>query len=241
VVVPSGITHGRTDRRVDRRTLVALAAPLVLLTVGGGAFALWKPNVVVSAAKSPQAAVLSVLAVAVALLATAVVAAISRRRWLGAVVGCAVVAGFLAVTVLPAFRVTTVREALPPTAGDSGTVDADRPAAPPATAAVVLGRGPLAGVDHRAAGTATLVRLAGGELVVRLEGLDVEPGPDYFVHLVPGTGATRPDGGTRLGRLKASRGDQNYPVPAAVRVPADVTVLIWCRAFAVPVAHATLR
>ena len=50
-----------------------------------------------------------------------------------------------------------------------------------------------------------------------------------------------PDGGTRLNRLRGSRGNQNYPVPADVQLGRPPTVLIWCRAFTGPVAAATLR
>ena len=50
-----------------------------------------------------------------------------------------------------------------------------------------------------------------------------------------------PDGGTRLNRLRGSRGNQNYSVPADVQLGRPPTVLIWCRPFTVPVAAATLR
>jgi hypothetical protein len=59
--------------------------------------------------------------------------------------------------------------------------------------------------------------------------------------IVPGVGRERPDGGTRLGHLHGNRGNQNYPVPAQIAPTRPLTVLIWCRAFAVPVAAATLR
>ena len=38
-----------------------------------------------------------------------------------------------------------------------------------------------------------------------------------------------PDGGTRLNRLRGSRGNQKYPVPADVQLGRPPTVLIWCR------------
>nr|MDT0665613.1 DM13 domain-containing protein [Micromonospora sp. DSM 115978] len=70
--------------------------------------------------------------------------------------------------------------------------------------------------------------------------LDVEPGPDYFVELVPGADRRSPDGGVRLDALKGNLGNQNYPVSADVQVTTPTTVLIWCRAFAVPIGNATI-
>lgn len=59
-----------------------------------------------------------------------------------------------------------------------------------------------------AKGEALLVRL-GGSHIVRLASLDVEPGPDYQVHLVPGAGRVRPDAGVHLGPLRANKGNLN--------------------------------
>lgn len=76
-----------------------------------------------------------------------------------------------------------------------------------------------------------------GATVVRFEDFSVELGPDYLLHVVPGAGATSP-GGQSLGPLQATRGDLNVPV---ANVSGVVTVLIWCRAYAVPVAAATIH
>jgi hypothetical protein len=157
--------------------------------------------------------------------------------------GLVPVIAFLAYTILPAFRVSTVNDALPDPA--AGVPSAPTPTPTPTTTPTqpqtgVLARGRLAGIDHRASGRVTLVRLTGDRLLVRLEGLDVEAGPDYQVHLLPGAGRTSPEGGVKLARLKANRGNQNYPVPTGTTVSGPQTVLIWCRAFAVPVANASL-
>ncbi len=77
--------------------------------------------------------------------------------------------------------------------------------------------------------------------IVRLQFLAVEPGPDYHVHVVPGAERKSPDGGVHLNRLRGNRGNQNYPVPTTVGLQRPFTVLIWCRAFAVPIAAATIR
>ena len=115
-----------------------------------------------------------------------------------------------------------------------------RPAAPPVEQAAVVGRGGLQGIDHRASGDVLLVRSTEG-YIVRLQSLDVEPGPDYHVHVVPGAERKSPDGGVHLDRLRGNKGNQNYPVPTTVGLQRPFTVLIWCRAFAVPIAAATIR
>ena len=56
---------------------------------------------------------------------------------------------------------------------------------------------------------------------------------------MPGNDRRSPGAGVELGALKGNQGTQNYAVPAGVDIRAPQTVLIWCRAFAVPVANAT--
>ncbi|MGQ0615521.1 MAG: DM13 domain-containing protein [Acidimicrobiia bacterium] len=114
------------------------------------------------------------------------------------------------------------------------------PAPPTPAAPVALGAGSFVGIDHRAAGDVALYRLADGSVVVRLENVDIEPGPDYDLYLVAGAGRESPDGGARLGDLKGNKGDQNYPVAPGVPVDGELTVLVWCEVFSVPVAAATL-
>ena len=77
----------------------------------------------------------------------------------------------------------------------------------------------------------------------RLDGIDVQPGPDYFVHLVPGAQQREPGSGTTLARLRGdwTRGSQSYPVLRDRTGRPPVTVLIWCRDFDTPVANATIR
>ncbi|MFN0090180.1 MAG: DM13 domain-containing protein, partial [Acidimicrobiales bacterium] len=110
------------------------------------------------------------------------------------------------------------------------------PAAP-----VELGRGRLRGIDHRATGEAALYRLGDGAHLVRLEEIDLQNGPDLFVYLVPEPGQQTEAGAVNLGKLKGNKGSQNYEVPADVDPGAYSTVLIWCRAFAVPFANAVVR
>ncbi len=213
----------------------ALVVPLVA-ALAGGAFLAWKPGVARSMLASPRALGFS-LTVGVILLG---LGWLLPRRGRGAPVTAGaqlvVVMAAFTLTVLPAFRDVKVEEPLPaaaPTA--TGPLTSSAPAA-----AQVVGAGSLRGIDHRASGRALLLRLADGRSVLRLEGLDVEPGPDYQVHLVPGTAREAPDGGLHLGGLRANKGDLTYPVPVGGGGRQPVTVLIWCRAFAVPVASATI-
>lgn len=99
---------------------------------------------------------------------------------------------------------------------------------------------PLRGIDHRADGTVAVYRQPDGRRVVGLEDVDIQPGPDYHVFVVPGADREDPDGGTRLDHLRGNRGTQFYDVPNGIDLDDGAwTVLVWCRIFAVPVAAAT--
>ena len=83
-------------------------------------------------------------------------------------------------------------------------------------------------------------RLADGRRFATLTGFATSPGPDLRVRLVPGDSAAGDAAGTvDLGALKGNRGDQQYAIPAGVRV-AGRTLLIWCRAFSAPFGSARL-
>src|SRR5205814_7397738 len=155
------------------------------------------------------------------------------------------------VLVVPTLRDKKVIEAFPMPEAAAAPVPSTTPegSGSPSTAAtttappqepVKVSTGELRGIDHDASGTASIYRLAGGTYVVALEGIDIEPGPDYRVYVVLGADRERPGDGTELAGLKGNQGTQYYEVPRDVGDPgAGWTVLVWCRAFGVPVANAT--
>lgn len=249
-------TPERTNPTPGRR--VAALLPPAILVVGFGTLAVTNWSAVRSAAGSAQALVV-VAALAVAWVGLGV---LLRRfvgnAWVRSGVLSAVALGLVVVLVVPYFRDEKVVEEFPgvasarianedqPTAAE--VPEASVPPVPPAPPApepepapaepVRIASGPLGGLGHSASGTAALYRQPDGSYVVGLEGIDIENGPDYFVHVVPGAGRQDPDGGRDLGALRGNQGTQYYAVPAGVD-PTGWTVLVWCRTFAVPVAHAT--
>lgn len=143
----------------------------------------------------------------------------------------------------------TVREALPgtattaPAAAPSGSASAAPPAGP-----VTLASGELISHEHATTGTVSLVRLADGSRVVRLEGLDTSNGPDLRVWLTDApvkegrAGWHVFDDGRHvdLGALKGNKGDQNYTLPEDVDLSAWTSVSIWCDRFDVSFGAAEL-
>jgi hypothetical protein len=124
---------------------------------------------------------------------------------------------------------------------------APAPAAPPARGqeapprAVELANGRFRSHEHATSGRAAVVRLADGRRFLTLTSFATSPGPDLRVRLVRGGSADGgADGAVDLGALKGNRGDQQYRLPAGVRV-AGRNVVVWCRAFSAPFGSATLR
>jgi hypothetical protein len=238
---------------------VALAAGIAVLGVGEVENILSSPPAVLRFAAAGAVWVLLAYVALPRLLPRGV-----RRTAVRGVVVTLALAGALASTL----RTTTVHDVAPDLAVAAGVADptaaassstARTPAgpateAPGATptgtptaasrapaAATRLGTGTVAGINHKGAGRAVLIRLADGSHVVRFEGLDVDNAPDMRVWLVRGRDRDRTGDGVDLGRLKGNKGDQNYRAPERTAItPGKWTVLIWCRAFAVPIANATV-
>ena len=83
--------------------------------------------------------------------------------------------------------------------------------------------------------------------VLHLESdFEVGPGPKFHVYLVP-RAQVRSEAdveGTMfvdLGRLKAFKGSQNYPIPAGLDLSTFSSIVIWCEQFGVLISPATIE
>ena len=85
------------------------------------------------------------------------------------------------------------------------------------------------------------------EGLVHLEAdFEVGPGPKFHVYLVPEKIVTPSTDVAKtmyvdLGRLKAFKGSQNYPVPLGVELGKYGSVVIWCEHFGVLISPAQLE
>ena len=74
---------------------------------------------------------------------------------------------------------------------------------------------------------------------------EVGPGPKYHVYLVPNANVRKEEQVSKamfvdLGRLRAFKGSQRYPVPAGLNLKDYPSVVIWCEQFSVLISPADL-
>jgi electron transfer DM13 len=74
---------------------------------------------------------------------------------------------------------------------------------------------------------------------------EVGPGPKYHVYLVPNASVRKEEQVTNsmfvdLGRLRAFKGSQRYPIPADLNLKGYASVIIWCEQFGVLISPADL-
>lgn len=83
--------------------------------------------------------------------------------------------------------------------------------------------------------------------LLRLESdFEVGPGPKYHVYLVPEEEVTPSTAVEKtmfidLGRLRAFKGSQNYPIPSGVDLKKFPQAVIWCEQFSVLISPARLE
>ena len=74
---------------------------------------------------------------------------------------------------------------------------------------------------------------------------EVGPGPKYHVYLVPSAAVRKEEQVVKsmfidLGRLRAFKGSQRYPIPAGINLKDYPSVVIWCEQFGVLISPADL-
>lgn len=99
---------------------------------------------------------------------------------------------------------------------------------------------------HKGSGMATIYEGLDGTRVLRLEDFNSTNGPDLNVILSPTANPGSRDevsapGYVNLGKLKGNVGNQNYIIPDDVEIPAEGSIVIYCRAFHVIFSVATLQ
>ena len=98
---------------------------------------------------------------------------------------------------------------------------------------------------HHGQGTASVLDLTDGTRVLRFSDFTVTNGPDLYVYLsanpAPWTGAQLHEGGAfEVAALKGNVGDQNYTLPADLKLDDFKSVVIYCRRFSVVFSSAPL-
>jgi len=110
---------------------------------------------------------------------------------------------------------------------------------------VDLASGGFASREHETVGTARVLQLSDGRVIVRFEGFATSNGPVLVVWLTknPALGSEEAfdDDYVSLGPLKGNIGDQNYVVPGDVDSTAYTSVVVWCDRFDVPFGAADLQ
>ena len=107
--------------------------------------------------------------------------------------------------------------------------------------ATTLTTGEWQGADdfHFGSGGARIVESADGSLSLVLEDFSVQNGPDLFVYVSPDADGWVPEA-VNLGELKATDGTFSYEIPPEVSAQDIASAVVWCKAFGVLFATATL-
>jgi hypothetical protein len=223
------------------RDRALLLVPQALLFGGMVVMLIVHPHAFTSALHSTRALLVNAALLAGWLLVSLLVIPrlVHNRVAASAVLSVVAIAAIVAL-VVPTLRDEKVVEQFPEVAA---VAEPTTPPTTPATtqpgAPVRISTGTLRGIGHDATGTASIYERADGSRVVALEAVDIEPGPDYRVLVVPGADQERPGDGLELDALRGNQGTQYYEVPSGTDAGTGWTVLVWCRAFGVPIANAS--
>jgi hypothetical protein len=221
---------------------LAAALPGAFLAVVFGFFFITKTSEAWTATKSARAILVIGAVVAGWVLLAWLLRRFVRWVWLRSAV-LSVIAVVIAVVLVRPYYVDT-RDDTKLVKGpvqDASQVAPPAPGGPaPAPAAPVrVSTGRLSGIGHSATGEASIIRQADGSYVVRFSNFDIEGSPDPVVYVAQGENRENP-GGTELGGLRGNVGtDSDYAVARGTAPGPGWTVLVWCRAFGVPIANAT--
>lgn len=101
----------------------------------------------------------------------------------------------------------------------------------------VLSQGDFNPRAHEVEGRALLIS-HDGERVLRFEDFDTLNGPNLHIYLASSLGD---DDFVDLGKIKATRGNVNYPVDASVDIDKYNKVLVWCVPFGVLFSYVELQ
>jgi hypothetical protein len=157
------------------------------------------------------------------------VATFVRRHPLRTAVGAFAIVGvallLVAYVIVPALVRSTLVEELPAAAG-------------PATQTLLEGELVRINAVDYGSGRVRVVK-SGDDRFVRFENVDIAGAPDMYVYLSDRRDG-QPGAFVDLGKLKATNGSFNYPIPKSVDLATARSVVIWCRQFTVTVTYAVL-
>ena len=128
----------------------------------------------------------------------------------------------------------------------SGSAAVGEPGPTPPVRPMALASGAFVDGEHATSGTASILQLPDGSRYVRLENFSTSDGPELQVWLTDkaagGSDWGKYDDGVHLslGELKATDGNQNYPIPADANLNGFTSVVIWCDRFDVAFATAAV-
>jgi hypothetical protein len=180
------------------------------------------------------------------------VISVSKLTKVSAAIVMAALFGFSLLWFQPwrLFTSSEVSEAPPATIvpSDSTSSSESEPAPADVVDPKLLLSGELISHEHETYGFVRILELEDGTRILRLEGFSTSDGPDLEVWLSDAEVVEGFDGWfladdgdyLSLGKLKGTKGEQNYEIPAEVALERFSSMSIWCVRFAVSFGAAEL-